>query len=323
MSTGITIAHSKPDSSIKRLVIQRPLTSYFIIALLGTWLTILPLLLSGDGLGVFSYRFGDAGILFALLGTFTGPLVGAFTVTSATSGKAGMRALYRRYLQWRVAARWFFIALFGYFLIWLVGYSVWLKGAPLLALITNPSLVLSAYLAPLALFMVMALGEETGWRGFALPRLQQRYGPLYGTLLLAILHGLWHIPTLLVPGFISGGTLSLPFIVGWIATVIAATFLYTWIFNNTGGSLLIAILVHAGSNASSSLLSALVPEEPTVRGWQAVIYHSSWNLANLIPFAAAAMLILIFTKGRLGYRPEQAPQLVAAPQSAEIALVSV
>jgi hypothetical protein len=49
-----------------------------------------------------------------------------------------MRALYRRYLQWRVAARWFFIALFGYFLIWLVGYSVWLKGAPLLALITNP-----------------------------------------------------------------------------------------------------------------------------------------------------------------------------------------
>src|SRR6185503_1687379 len=125
------------------------------------------------------------------LATFTGPLLAAYVVTALTSGKAGLRALWRRYGQWRVGVHWYLIALFGYLLIWLVGYSVWLNGAPLLNLLAEPSLIFSAYLIPLSLFLILALGEETGWRGFALPRLQQRYGPLYGTLILAILHGLW------------------------------------------------------------------------------------------------------------------------------------
>jgi len=94
---------------------------------------------------------------------------------------------------------------------------------------------------------------------------------------------------------------SVPFIAGWIATAIAGTVLYTWIFNNSSGSLLIAILVHAGSNASSSLLGALVPDHPILRSWQAAIYNSRWNLANLIPFAISAILLILLTRGRLGY----------------------
>jgi membrane protease YdiL (CAAX protease family) len=207
-------------------------------------------------------------------------------------------------LLWRVGAGWYLVALFGYLAIWLAGYSVWLSGAPLRALAGQPALVLSAYLAPLLIFLILAFGEEVGWRGYALPRLQRRYGPLRGTLILAVMHGLWHVPVLLVPGFVSGSSFSLPFILGWIATVVAATFLYTWIFNHTSGSLLIAILVHAGANASSSLMNALVPEEPLLSGWREAIYASSWNLANLIPFAVAATLLIIITGGRLGYRSE-------------------
>jgi len=93
--------------------------------------------------------------------------------------------------------------------------------------------------------------------------------------------------------------------------------LYTWIFNNTSGSLLIAILVHAGSNASSSLLGALVPEHPIQRYWQAAIYNSRWNLANLIPFAISAVLLIIFTRGRLAYSPDHTPDLVAGPRAVE------
>lgn len=306
MSTSTTTAQLAPSSSFTRLIQRHALIAYVVLAFAGTWLTILPLLLSRDGLGLFPYRFGDAGILFAILSTFTGPLLAAYVVTAIADGKAGMRALLRRYLQWRVGVQWYVIALFGYFLIWLAGYSVWLDGAPLFALITHPSLIFSAYLPFLLLFMILATGEETGWRGFALPRLQQRYGPLWGTLMLATLHGLWHVPALLVPGFVSGSTFSLPFIVGWITTVMAATFLYTWIFNNTGGSLLIAILVHAGSNASSNLLDdKLVPTDPALSGWQAAIYNSRWNLANLIPFAVAAVVLIVLTRGRLGYKPDR------------------
>lgn len=302
-----TTAELTPASPLKRLISRHPLVSYFVIAFGGTWLAVLPLLLGQDGLGLFSYQFGEAGILFAILSTFTGPLLAAYLVTSITAGKVGMRALWRRYGQWRVGALWYFIALFGYLLIWLVGYSVWLNGAPLFTLMANPSLIFSTYLPLLALMVILAFGEETGWRGFALPRLQQGYGPLGGTLILAIMHGLWHVPVLLIPGFVSGSSFSLPFIVGWMATVIAATFLYTWIFNNTRGSLLIAILIHAGSNAASALLTELVPAEPAVSGWQAAIYNSGWNLANLIPFAVFAVLVIVFTKGRLSYRPDQVP----------------
>jgi len=296
------------SESVRDRVDHHPLVAYFVIAFVGTWLTILPLLLGQDGLGLLSYRFGDAGVLFALLSTLTGPLLAAYVVTAVTSGRTGMRALLRRYVQWHVGIGWYVVALFSYFLVWLAGYSVWLNGQPLFNLIAHPSVIVTAYLGPFALLLVLALGEETGWRGFALPRLQQQYGPLRGTIVLAMLHGLWHVPALLVPGFISSSTFSLSFSAGWIGTVIAATFLYTWIFNNTGGSLLIAILVHAGSNASSSLMHALVPALPVLRGWQAAIYYSRWNLANLIPFAVAAILVIGFTRGRLGYRPDRAPE---------------
>jgi uncharacterized protein len=281
---------------------RHPLIAYVGIALAGTWLTVLPLLLGADGLGVFGYSFGETGILFAILGSFTGPLLAALVVTAAEEGRAGVHALLGRVLQWRVGAGWYLVALFGYLAIWLAGYGVWLSGAPLRGLLAEPTLLLGAYLAPLAVMVILAFGEEVGWRGYALPRLQRRYGPLGGTLVLALVHGLWHVPVLLVPGFVSGGSFSLPFIVGWIATVVAATFLYTWIFNHTGGSLLIAILVHAGANASSALMNALVPEEPALSGWRAVIYTSDWNLANLIPFAVAAALLVTLTRGRLGYR---------------------
>jgi uncharacterized protein len=296
---------------------RHTLEAYFVTAFAGTWLTILPLVLGQDGLGFFAYRFGEAGILLALLGSFTGPLLAAYLVTFVTSGTDGIRALSRRYFRWRVGILWYFVALFGYFLVWVAGYAVWLNGAPLYALFAKPWLLLRSYLVPFALLSVLAFGEETGWRGFALPRLQARYGPLRGTLILGILHGLWHLPALLVPGFISGSTISVPFVAGWIATAVAATVLYTWIFNNSGGSLLIAIMVHAGSNASSSLLGALVPDHPILRPWQAAIYNSRWNLANLIPFAISAMLLIIFTRGRLAYSPDHAPELVAAPRPIE------
>src|SRR5260370_9054008 len=90
-----------------------------------------------------------------------------------------------------------------------------------------------------------------------------------GTTILGILHGFWRVPLLLIQGPISGGVFTLPFIVGFILTVIGATFLYTWIFNHARGSLLIAFLVHAGFNAASVLLALLIPARPALVGWAA------------------------------------------------------
>jgi membrane protease YdiL (CAAX protease family) len=86
-----------------------------------------------------------------------------------------------------------------------------------------------------------ALGEEPGWRGFALPGLQSTLSPLVSTLILGVLVTGWHVPLL----FLEDGLLQPSIIVGFLLGTMAVTFFYTWLFNHTGGSVLITLLSHA------------------------------------------------------------------------------
>ncbi len=115
---------------------------------------------------------------------------------------------------------------------------------------------------------------------------------------------------------------SFPFIVGFILTIIGATFLWTWIFNHARGSLIIAILVHAGFNASSGLLALLIPAHPSLSAWAEVILKSEWlNRGNLPIFVVCAVLLLIATRGRLGYTSDRAPQLREEEDTNELGAV--
>jgi uncharacterized protein len=86
-----------------------------------------------------------------------------------------------------------------------------------------------------------ALGEEPGWRGFALPGLQSTLSPLVATLILGVLVTLWHVPIL----FLEEGALQPQIVVGFLLGSLAVTFWYTWLFNHTGGSVLLSIVSHA------------------------------------------------------------------------------
>jgi hypothetical protein len=110
-----------------------------------------------------------------------------------------------------------------------------LGAGPLSALIGQWQLLFTTFFPLVVLFALTdALGEEPGWRGFALPRLQQRFGPVLGTIVLGTLHSLWHVPT----GFVVGGTLypfALTTFVTFVLTGIAGSFIYTWIYNHCAG----------------------------------------------------------------------------------------
>ena len=86
-----------------------------------------------------------------------------------------------------------------------------------------------------------ALGEEPGWHGFALPGLQSTLSPLVSTLILAVLVTVWHVPIL----FLEEGGLQPPVLVGYLLGTVAVTFWYSWLFNHTGGSVLITLVSHA------------------------------------------------------------------------------
>ena len=158
------------------------------------------------------------------------------------------------------------------------------------------------YLATFPLVIVLGgpLFEEPGWRGFALPRLQPLHGPLVGTLILGLLWALWHLPEFLIPSWAesSGGTGFLA-IVKFVLIAIAFAIVTTWVFNNTKGSVFIAILVHTSIDTFSIPMGGLFSPSEVANG-------------ILLSFGVLVGLIVALTRGRLGYREEE-PELAPAP----------
>ena len=274
-----------------------PLITFFLLAFAGTWLVLSPWVF--DTFGWIEIP-DELGIILFILSTFTGPFFAAFYVTGKLEGKEGKKNLWRRIFQMRIGLVWYVAVLFTFLLVWLTAYNLLYRGAPLAALIANPALMVTAFLPNvLTGLLIPSLGEEPGWRGFALPRLQKDFGPVLGTLILGTLHGIWHLPALFTPLL---GPFSWDSFLTFVLTAAAGTFIYTWVFNNTHGSVWIAILLHASSNSASNLVGSLIPKGVDLTGWQSAL-NAGW--LNVMAFSLAAVLLIIFTRGKLGYRPEQ------------------
>ncbi len=321
MSTITTTSQPVTSSPLRCLISSHPLLAYFVIAFTGTWAFLVPFALSRNvnGLDLLPFTLPDSAFLLAfVLGTFAGPALASLTVTAVTSGRAGVGQLLRRCVQWRVGIGWYLMAIFGPLLILLVGYSVFYGvNLPLALLIKWPLLFTVFFPQAVLIILTGSFAEELGWRGFALPRLQQRYGPVLGTIILGTLHGLWHLPAFFTRLL---GPFSLPNYAGFLIGAIALTFLFTWIFNHTRGSVLIATLTHGCNNAAGSLGALLIPAQLVVSGWARPFIYGGWQAENIVIFGTCAVLLIIFTRGRLGYRPDRNAQLIETPLPAETPL---
>lgn len=290
--TTISSVESISESGLKGLAKHYPLTAYFILAFALMWVFVIPIVLSQSGLGIITLP--DALIdVFFLVATFSGPLPAALIMTTVLDGREGRWQLLRRMFQWRVGLGWYLLLLVGYPLIFLTGLSFYQGLEPWLVLTENWQLILTFYLPAVAFSVIVpSLGEEPGWRGFALPRLQEQYGPLGGTLILGTLHGLWHFPIYFVPGSILEGPFEITAVAANTGLIIAMTVIWTWFFNHSGQSVFFAMLVHGVSNAASGLIPQL-PLDAISDPW-----------FSFKTGAAFALLLIVFTRGRLGYRPE-------------------
>jgi membrane protease YdiL (CAAX protease family) len=295
MSTTATASPSATSSPLKRLLNRHPLVAFFVLAYAITWGTtaLFFVVIGGFGLQLppsVSYVIG-------LLPGF-GPAIAALMMVAVTAGKAGVGHLLRRLVQWRVGFRWYLLVLFGVPFVLLVGASIMRGVNPLPALSQQWPIIFTGYLPFVAIYLVTAgLAEEPGWRGFALPRMQLRYGSLLGTLLLGLLWSFWHVPNVFFDGW---GIVTLGLFV--FETVVDG-FILTWVYNNTKGSLLLVMLLHATQNASSGLVTHLIP------GFTANQYY----LLDALSFGACVLLIILFTCGRYSYQPERTAQPAEAP----------
>jgi membrane protease YdiL (CAAX protease family) len=155
-------------------------------------------------------------------------------------------------------------------------------------------------------FFGVGLPEEIGWRGFALPRMQPRYGPLRGTLLLGLLWTFWHLFFFFGPGHGGGvGTSVATFLTNFsifFLMVMSLSILFTWVYNHTRGSVFIASLLHAAIDTPQLVWAPLFLAVGTTNSSAG---EAALDLALLIPFSVLALLIVILTRGRLGYQPDQ------------------
>lgn len=221
------------------------LVAYFILAYGVTWIIEIPLALSVQG--VIQVQIP---MKIHYLGAF-GPMIAALIMLSLTEGWAGIRRLLSRWFKWRVEVRYYAFAILGpiafFFLAVLIDRVV--RGSwPDLSLLGEADYL--PYVGPLGALLVWlltyGLGEETGWRGYALPHLQRRHSAANSTLILAVLWAFWHLPAFFYRDtYIEMGFLGFPV---FLVSITFATMVFTWLYNSTRGSLLLVILFHAFFN---------------------------------------------------------------------------
>src|SRR5215216_6787814 len=174
----------------------------------------------------------------------TGPLLAALIVIPITQGLSGLRDLGSRMIRWRVGWYWYVVAIGLPLAVLLVAVALNVAlgaGAPSLAQLGPLSSLIMVFAVRLINPLDGPMGEEPGWRGFALPRLQAGRSPLLATLILGVLVTLWHLPLWVLPQFGA----SPNDILGDILGTLAVTVWYSWLFNHTGGSVLMTIVAHA------------------------------------------------------------------------------
>jgi uncharacterized protein len=188
-------------------------------------------------------------------------LLPSWVFFNAHSSLRGIRDLLQSLTRWRTHPVWFLAAL-------LLMLAISLLGVLLTALLTNQTLtdLFSAIRSSQTLqhlgitFLATALyggpmGEEGGWRGFALPRLQKRFDPLVASVIIAALWGLWHIPLHLsgyygpVYGNMLNGILQL------MLSTFPLAVIFTWLYNRSQGSLLVMVLLHTAINVTSGIVA--------------------------------------------------------------------
>ena len=184
-----------------------------------------------------------------------GFVIAAVIMTGITLGMQGVIELLKRYLIWRVALKWYLVAFFlSPLFMWI---SIHLNAAfthvppdfntSVVYQIFGEGVQLPIIVLPFFLFEMLANGEEIGWRGYVLPRLQTKFNALTSSLILGFVWGFWHLPK-----YLSDWDVVAFF--WFMVHILTISLLLTWLYNNTQGSLLLVTIFHAASNTAGVLL---------------------------------------------------------------------
>lgn len=260
--------------SIADSIRRHPLPTFFALAWLISWVLWLPLVI--DALGYPSGLVLPHHHFFGALG----PVAAACIVTATTNGRSGVVELLARFAPRRSDAKWLLIAVFG-------PVALFVTAASVLYVVSGTTVNFREFgrgeefpqMGVVGVMLIYTLtfgiGEELGWRGFALPRLQATHSALKASLLLSVGWAIWHLPAFWYrPGYSS---MTTPAIAGWFFSLVTGAVLLTWLFNSSRGNLLVVSLFHA---AVDLVFTTKVAEGKIVSLMGALIVV--WSVAILV-----------------------------------------
>src|SRR5215218_9068380 len=222
------------------LVRRHPLITFFVLTYVISWIFLSPLVVLHDGIA------GTRGLVLNLLAANVPSLL-AIVLTAIVLGRGALHKLLGRLLIWRVNPLWYLVVIGPAVLAGgVVALNTLLGGPPLSV---DVSLLIAVIFLAFSIFPGSALGEEIGWRGYALPRLQAGRSALSASLILGVIWGFYHLPLYFTGQAARPLSLFPPFLI----SVIALSVILTWVYNSSGGSLLMVVLIHATFNLPLTL----------------------------------------------------------------------
>lgn len=237
-----------------------------------------------------------------IIGAFA-PSAVAVRLTARHEGKAGVKALLSRLGEWRVGLQWYAFALLYMAAIKVAValiYRMAMGGWPTFGSGYGIGIVVTAIVA--AIFGG-PLGEEIGWRGYALPRLADQLGKARASVLLGVIWACWHLPVFFIPGMDQSGQ-SIPV---YVLQVTALSVAMAWLYWHTRGSLLLAVLMHTAINQTKDIVpSKVVAGAGSPWG----LSHSpvAWLTVLLLGSSAVYLLARMANDERQGQRPSVVPR---------------
>jgi len=269
--------------------------AFVVLAFGFNWLLLLPALLG-------SFGWIDLPLpVYALVAVAQfGPSVAAFWLAFHKEGRVGVKRLFFRAFDFHIPLKWLAAllvipnALSGLAMLLHFVLDGKLPAMPLLA---QPLAILPTFL--MIFFFYGAFPEEFGWRGYLLDRLQARWTALAASLVLGALWGLWHLPAF----FINGVSQAYMPLVPYLIWACAVSIIVTWIYNNTNGNLLAAMLFHASINFSIQLFPVF---EPVAGGDQRAFIYLA-----LLTILFSLIVIVIWAPGYLSWHRTQNKERIA------------
>lgn len=251
---------------------------YFLFTFAFSWIIWLPGILVTKGI----IKLPVSNMIIVGAGSF-GPLLASFMLTFHEGGRQGIKHLFAKAVSLDFRKIWLIPTFF--MLPILIGSSFLIyvfingsEGIPQLQLISQPLMIIPAFIA--SFFIFGAVQEEFGWRGYALDRMQARWNALVSSLILGGIWAIWHLPLFFIEGT---GQSKISFTLFFVGTF-GVTVIYTWLYNNTGKSILIALLFHAMHNTSYNIFPITLLPYPD----KAFLY------LTILQSIAAIIIILIW-----------------------------